>query len=209
MTQVPLVSQYDPYSQPAQQLQQLQQQQQQLQQPQVSAEPDMLRNLMVNYIPTTVDEVQLRQLFERYGQIESVKIVCDRETRQSRGFGFVKFHSASSAQQAITALNGFSILNKRLKVALAANGHQRGGAAGQVGENNGYFGGYGGYGAYPYAQQQMMAMYAQQYMMQAPAQSQPQAQSQQQQQQQPQMPPPPQQQQQQQAPQAQGNRPAR
>ncbi|ORC91825.1 RNA-binding protein UBP-2 [Trypanosoma theileri] len=131
---------------------------------QMSAEPDLLRNLMVNYIPTTVDEVQLRQLFERYGQIESVKIVCDRETRQSRGFGFVKFHSASSAQQAITALNGFSILNKRLKVALAANGHQRNrnNAAGGFGPYSGY-GGYGGYGAYPpaanpYAQQQMMAM---------------------------------------------------
>ncbi|KAH9586411.1 RNA recognition motif domain [Trypanosoma melophagium] len=207
MAQVPLVSQYDPYSQSAQQLQQLQQPQQPQSQQvpaQMNAEPDLLRNLMVNYIPTTVDEVQLRQLFERFGPIESVKIVCDRESRQSRGFGFVKFQSASSAQQAITGLNGFSILNKRLKVALAANGHQRNrnNAAGGFGP----YGGYGGYGAYPpaanpYAQQQMMAMY-QQYMMQVPQQSQPQGQLPQQQ-----MPAIPQQQQQQQ--QAPGNRPAR
>ncbi|RNF10031.1 RNA-binding protein [Trypanosoma rangeli] len=173
MSQIPLVSQYDPYAQTAQ-LQQLQQQQQHLQQQQMNPEPDVLRNLMVNYIPTTVDEVQLRQLFERYGPIESVKIVCDRETRQSRGYGFVKFQSASSAQQAIAALNGFSILNKRLKVALAASGHQRSSVAGAVADSNGYLGAYGGYGAYPsaanpYAQQQMMAMY-QQYMMQAPQQ---------------------------------------
>ncbi|CBH16930.1 RNA-binding protein, putative [Trypanosoma brucei gambiense DAL972] len=191
MSQVPLASPCDPYNttgqsqselqqqqqQPAQQQQQ-QQQQQQAPPPQplgqVNQEPDFLRNLMVNYIPTTVDEVQLRQLFERFGAIESVKIVCDRETRQSRGYGFVKFQSASSAQQAIASLNGFVILNKRLKVALAASGHQRG-----RNMNNGFnayggYGGYGGYGAYPpvanpYAQQQMMAMY-QQYMMHAPPQ---------------------------------------
>ncbi|ESS69262.1 RNA-binding protein [Trypanosoma cruzi] len=175
MSQIPLVSQYDPYGQTAQ-LQQLQQQQQQHIPPaQMNPEPDVLRNLMVNYIPTTVDEVQLRQLFERYGPIESVKIVCDRETRQSRGYGFVKFQSGSSAQQAIAGLNGFNILNKRLKVALAASGHQRSGIAGAVGDGNGYLGAYGGYGAYPsaanpYAQQQMMAMY-QQYMMQAPQQT--------------------------------------
>ncbi|RNF10032.1 RNA-binding protein UBP-2 [Trypanosoma rangeli] len=141
-----------------------QQQPQQAAAAQMNPEPDVLRNLMVNYIPTTVDEVQLRQLFERYGPIESVKIVCDRETRQSRGYGFVKFQSASSAQQAIAALNGFSILNKRLKVALAASGHQRNrnGASAGFGAYGGY-GTYGGYGAYPsatnpYAQQQMMAM---------------------------------------------------
>ncbi|CBH16933.1 RNA-binding protein, putative [Trypanosoma brucei gambiense DAL972] len=151
-----------------------QQQQQQAPPPSMGAmnqDLDLLRNLMVNYIPTTVDEVQLRQLFERFGPIESVKIVCDRETRQSRGYGFVKFQSASSAQQAIASLNGFVILNKRLKVALAASGHQRG-----RNMNNGFnayggYGGYGGYGAYPpvanpYAQQQMMAM-QQHYMMAA------------------------------------------
>ncbi|CAD2217175.1 RNA recognition motif. (a.k.a. RRM, RBD, or RNP domain), putative [Angomonas deanei] len=88
-------------------------------------EPEYTRNLMVNYIPTTVDEVQIRSLFERCGPIESVKIVCDRDTRQSRGYGFVKYQSAASAQQAINEFNGFSLINKRLKVALAASGNQR------------------------------------------------------------------------------------
>nr|CCD15797.1 unnamed protein product [Trypanosoma congolense IL3000] len=157
----------------SQQVQYYTTQQQQPQMGQLEQDPDLLRNLMVNYIPTTVDEVQLRQLFERFGPIESVKIVCDRETRQSRGYGFVKFQSAASAQQAIASLNGFVILNKRLKVALAASGHQRG----RNNMNNGFgaYGGYGGYGGYspypsvanPYAQQQMMAM-QQHYMMAAP-----------------------------------------
>eukprot|EP00359_Climacostomum_virens_P001133 CAMPEP_0204899100 /NCGR_PEP_ID=MMETSP1397-20131031/1662_1 /ASSEMBLY_ACC=CAM_ASM_000891 /TAXON_ID=49980 /ORGANISM="Climacostomum Climacostomum virens, Strain Stock W-24" /LENGTH=163 /DNA_ID=CAMNT_0052067017 /DNA_START=54 /DNA_END=545 /DNA_ORIENTATION=+ len=146
---------------------------------QQNAEPEANRNLMVNYIPTTIDELQLRQLFEQYGAIESIKIVCDRETRQSRGYGFVKFVSAASASHAIQELNGHAIMNKRLKVALAvaglqqARGHRGGGNHG--GNHGGpQFGGYnnqqGGYnqGANPYAQmqaqQQLMALQYQQYL---------------------------------------------
>ena len=81
------------------------------------SDPECIRNLMVNYIPTTIDEVQLRQLFEMYGPVESVKIVVDRESRTSRGYGFVKFRFAISAAHAIQYLNGYPLLNKRLKVA--------------------------------------------------------------------------------------------
>ena len=84
-----------------------------------NAEPEAIRNLMVNYIPTTIDEMQLRQLFEMYGPIESLKIVCDRETRQSRGYGFVKYRASASAVHAIQYLNGYPLMNKRLKVAYA------------------------------------------------------------------------------------------
>jgi hypothetical protein len=77
------------------------------------------RNLMVNYIPTTIDEMQLRQLFEMYGPLESVKIVCDRETRSSKGYGFVKYRFGFSAVHAIQYLNGYPLMNKRLKVAFA------------------------------------------------------------------------------------------
>lgn len=154
--------------------------QQQQQQPQqaYNPEPEALRNVMVNYIPTTVDEMQLRQLFERFGPIESVKIVCDRDTRQSRGYGFVKYQSAANAQQAVNELNGFNILNKRLKVALAASGNQRPrnnynnqqqmpqGAAPQANYYPGNFAAAGYAQPNPYAQQQMMAAAVpQQYMM--------------------------------------------
>ncbi|CAG9575058.1 putative RNA-binding protein, UPB1 [Leishmania major strain Friedlin] len=166
-----------PQQQPQQQQPQQQPPQQQPPQQVYNPEPEALRNLMVNYIPTTVDEVQLRQLFERFGPIEGVKIVCDRETRQSRGYGFVKYHSAASAQQAVNELNGFNILNKRLKVALAASGNQRQRnynphQNANPAANMGYYGGNFAAGypqANPYAQQQMMAM-QQQYMMQQPGQ---------------------------------------
>lgn len=175
--------QQQPQQMTPQQQQMPQQMQPQMPQQVYNPEPEALRNLMVNYIPTTVDEMQLRQLFERFGPIESVKIVCDRETRQSRGYGFVKYQSAASAQQAVNELNGFNILNKRLKVALAASGNQRQRPANnnynmpQQGANpaanmNYYGGNFAAAGypqANPYAQQQMMAM-QQQYMMQQPNQ---------------------------------------
>mmetsp|Transcript_60938 Transcript_60938/g.70767 ORF Transcript_60938/g.70767 Transcript_60938/m.70767 type:complete len:175 (+) Transcript_60938:58-582(+) len=155
-----------------------QQQQQQQQQQQAPGEAEMIRNLMVNYIPTTIDELQLRQLFEQYGPIETVKIVCDRETRQSRGYGFVKYRQASSAAVAIQELNGYPILNKRLKVALANHEQHQGGR-----QNNqqAMANPYAAYAAAatqmnPYAaqmaqQQQMMLQYQQyqQYLMQQAA----------------------------------------
>ncbi|EPY22883.1 RNA-binding protein, UPB1 [Strigomonas culicis] len=142
-----------------------------------NAEPEYMRNLMVNYIPTNVDDVQLRNLFERFGPIDKVKIVCDRETRQSRGYGFVMFQSAASAQQAINEMNGYNILNKRLKVALAAPGNQRQRGNFQQGQNPMYYNG-GNFAApyaqaNPYAQQQQMMAMQQQYMMQQAAQQQP------------------------------------
>lgn len=119
-------------------------------------EPDPLRNLMINYIPTTIDEMQLRQLFEMYGPIESIKIVCDRETRQSRGYGFVKYRFGFSALHAIQYLNGYPIMNKRLKVAYA-NAADAQKAAADV--TNPYAGGYPNPQAYMMQQMAMMQYY--------------------------------------------------
>ena len=121
-------------------------------------EPEVLRNLMVNYIPTTIDELQLRQLFEMYGPIESVKIVCDRETRTSRGYGFVKYRFAFSAIHAIQYLNGYPLMNKRLKVAYANQAEAQKALASQhpgAGEAQAGAYGAGAGGANPYAAQAM------------------------------------------------------
>lgn len=83
---------------------------------QLPLEPEALRNLMINYLPSNIDEMHLRQLFELYGPIESLKVVVDRDTRQSRGYGFVKYRFGASAMHALKYLNGYPILNKRLKV---------------------------------------------------------------------------------------------
>ena len=112
-----------------------------------SHEADVLRNLMINYIPTQVDEAYLRQMFEAYGPVESVKIVYDKENNMSKGYGFVKYRSPQSASLAINNLNAYPILNKRLKVAYAkpedaqrmlqqmSGGDAGAGAMGQAGGN--------------------------------------------------------------------------
>ena len=82
-------------------------------------EMNILSNLMINYIPSQVDEAYLRQLFEVYGVIDTIKIIYDKENSMSKGYGFVKYHDPQSASLAINNLNGYPILNKRLKVSYA------------------------------------------------------------------------------------------
>lgn len=138
-----------------------------------SPEPEEFRNLMVNYIPTTIDETQLRQLFEQCGQIESVKIVCDRNSHQSRGYGFVKYVNSTSANSAVNRFNGFELLSKRLKVAFAAAGKHKMNSMPMQGNMNYYqqqypnnFSGFQAGVAHPgYPQAEMMAMHQAPYMV--------------------------------------------
>jgi len=76
-------------------------------------------NLIVNYIPANLNEDQLRHLFMGYGNVESVKIVKEKMTQRSLGYGFVKFTNENEANAAIEGLNGRHIENKTLKVAIA------------------------------------------------------------------------------------------
>lgn len=77
-------------------------------------------NLIVNYIPSDMDETQFRELFEPYGEIVSLKLVCDKATGMSMGYGFVMYDTKLSAEIAIRELNGKGIRGKNLKVAFAA-----------------------------------------------------------------------------------------
>ena len=75
-------------------------------------------NLIVNYLPNVVDSTSLYHLFERFGSIESARVIRNKN-REPLGYGFVKFVHAESAQRAITEMNGYSIENKKLKVSVA------------------------------------------------------------------------------------------
>lgn len=63
-------------------------------------------NLIVNYIPANMTENNLRELFQAYGELESVKLMTDKVTNISLGYGFIKFAKESDASKAIEALNG-------------------------------------------------------------------------------------------------------
>ncbi|XP_058825948.1 protein elav-like isoform X2 [Topomyia yanbarensis] len=83
-------------------------------------------NLIVNYLPQTMTEEEIRSLFSSVGEVESVKLVRDKNViypgqpkGQSLGYGFVNFHRAQDADQAVSVLNGLRLQNKVLKVSFA------------------------------------------------------------------------------------------
>jgi len=76
-------------------------------------------NLIVNYLPPTLAEGDLRRLFEPHGAISQIKVIRDKQLGHSLGYGFIKFESAEAAAAAISALNGYAIDNKKLKVSIA------------------------------------------------------------------------------------------
>jgi RNA recognition motif-containing protein len=73
-------------------------------------------NIYVANIPFKASEPELRGLFEQYGEVSSAKIIMDKVTQRSRGFGFVEMSDESAAKQAITSLNGFNFMGKTLVV---------------------------------------------------------------------------------------------
>jgi nucleolin len=68
--------------------------------------------LFVGSLPWSVSDEELKETFEKHGAVVSAKVITDRDTRRSRGFGFVEMESASDASNAIKALNN-SELNGR------------------------------------------------------------------------------------------------
>lgn len=106
--------------------QQAQQQQQQqletLETMQVSTQPesdDSKTNLIVNYLPQTMTQEEIRSLFSSIGEVESCKLIRDKVTGQSLGYGFVNYHRYEDATKAIQTLNGLRLQNKTIKVSYA------------------------------------------------------------------------------------------
>jgi nucleolin len=61
--------------------------------------------LFVGSLPWSVDDQKLKETFEPHGNVVSAKVVTDRSSGRSRGFGFVEMESAEDAQKAMSALN--------------------------------------------------------------------------------------------------------
>lgn len=72
--------------------------------------------LYVGNIPYTVSEKDLQSAFSAYGNVESVKIIKDRETGRSKGFAFVEFTSDDEGREAARSMNGYQINGRPLKV---------------------------------------------------------------------------------------------
>jgi RNA recognition motif-containing protein len=85
--------------------------------------------LFVAALPYDFDDVDLKEMFELYGEVNSAKVVLDKETGKSRGFGFVDMPIDADAKLAIETLDGAGIKGKKLSVKEAEE-QSRGGGGG-------------------------------------------------------------------------------
>jgi RNA recognition motif-containing protein len=75
-----------------------------------------MKNIFVGNLSYDSTEESVRALFERYGVVNSARIMTDRETGRSRGFAFVEMENEAEADQAIQALNGYKMEGRALNV---------------------------------------------------------------------------------------------
>lgn len=73
-------------------------------------------NIYVGNLSYDVDDAMLRAAFQAHGEVSSAKVITDRDTGRSRGFGFVEMPSDEEARTAIEALNGADLMGRRLNV---------------------------------------------------------------------------------------------
>ena len=97
----------------------------------------MGRKLSVGGLPYSVTEGQLQEIFAAHGTVESAKVIADKFTGQSRGFGFVEMSSGGEAQKAIQALNGTELGGRTLTVNEAKPMERRDGGSGDRGNRSG------------------------------------------------------------------------
>jgi RNA recognition motif-containing protein len=104
-------------------------------------------NIYVGNLSFSTTEEELKGLFAGFGQVNSVSIIKDKFSGESRGFGFVEMPNATEGQAAVTQLNGKDVGGRALKVNEArsqAGGGGAGGGAGGGGGGGGRRGGSGG-----------------------------------------------------------------
>ena len=106
-------------------------------------------NIFVGSLPFKLEEADLKELFEAFGEVISVKIINDRESGRSKGFGFVEMTDDEAAKKAIADLNGSEVAGRNIVVNQAEDkkprDNSRGfGGGGGGGSRGGYSGGGGG-----------------------------------------------------------------
>ena len=90
----------------------------------------MGNKLYVGNLAYSVRDDSLLQAFSQFGNVTSAKVMMDRETGRSKGFGFVEMASAEVAQAAITGLHGMSVDGRSIVVNLARPREERSGGSG-------------------------------------------------------------------------------
>ena len=84
-----------------------------------------MKKIYVGNLPWSTTDETLGNLFEPFGQVLSARVITDRETGRSRGFGFVEMAEEADALNAISAVNGSSVEGRALRVNEERLGHER------------------------------------------------------------------------------------
>jgi len=90
----------------------------------------MSKKLFVGNLSWGIDRDGLYRAFEPYGEIEDARVITDRDTGRSRGFGFVTFSDGASADRAMEEMNGKDLDGRPLRVNEAMERQNRGGGGG-------------------------------------------------------------------------------
>ena len=107
----------------------------------------MGKKLYVGNLPYSIDDAALESQFGAFGKVESARVITDRDTGRSKGFGFVEMSSDDEANKAIESLNGQAMGGRNLTVSEARpQAPREGGRGGGGGGGRGGFGGGGGGG---------------------------------------------------------------
>ena len=106
----------------------------------------MTKKLFVGSLSWNTTDASLRAGFERFGPVSDAKVVTDRETGRSRGFGFVTFSDDAHAAAAIQEMDGATFESRTIRVSEANERPSRGGFGGGGGGGGFGGGGGGGYG---------------------------------------------------------------
>ena len=107
----------------------------------------MGKKLFVGGLSWDTTDDGLRQAFEQFGEMTEAKVITDRESGRSRGFGFISYATDESAASAISAMNGAQLDGRAIKVNEAEDKGPRGGGGGgggRGGPRGPRRGGYGG-----------------------------------------------------------------
>jgi RNA recognition motif-containing protein len=86
---------------------------------------EVLMNIYIGNLSISTTEEYLKTLFAEFGEIESLKVIKDRYSGRSKGYGFIEMPSNSEAEQAILALNKKRIDGNNIKVRAADSGRRR------------------------------------------------------------------------------------
>jgi len=85
----------------------------------------MSNNIYVGNISWNSTEEDLQDLFSEFGEVTSARIIFDRQTNRSKGFGFVEMADADAASAAIEALNGKEMMGRNIKVNISEPNNNR------------------------------------------------------------------------------------